>query len=472
MIRSRTLGRSWLAALALAAGAVAGLQGMPVAAGLGACAGALPGIALRRRPLVRVVALVVAAFGLGAMSGAAVTQRASAVRALASNVPHCDANGRVLERAGGLGTLIALDVIRCEGYAPIESAGAVIADVQRADPGARIRMSGWIVPLGDHSFDIARRRLGADAAFEARSVQLGSVDGIFNRAAAAFRGSLRTATEQLDAGRASLVRGLSIGDTSDMPPAVEEELRRAGLTHLVAVSGSNVAIVLTVVTSAAHRLGPAARVTVGMCALGFYIVVVGPEPSVLRAGVMGGIGLAAITYGRRSEPLHALALALIVVIALRPTLALSVGLHLSAAATAGIVLWAAPLTRSLGPFPPVVALPLAVTLAAQVAVAPILALVFGQLSLTAPLANLLAAPAVAPATVLALAAGAGGLVWPGLAGLLAHIAGWFAWWIAAVGHRLGGEPWSAVDTPALVGWVLAAGVVVAVVVGLRTRIDA
>jgi len=104
-------------------------------------------------------------------------------------------------------------------------------------------------------------------------------------------------------------------------------------------------------------------------------------------------------------------------------------------------------------------------------VAPILALVFGQLSVTAPLANLLAAPAVAPATVLALAAGATGLALPATAAVLAQMAGWFAWWIAAVGHRLGGS-WSAVDTPALAGWILGAGVVVMAVVSLRSRDDA
>jgi competence protein ComEC len=470
--RAHTLGRVWLAAAALAAGAIAGLHGVDAAAGWAACVGAIGGLALRRRPLVRAAAIAIAAFGLGAISGAAEVQRVAPARALAVNVPHCDLNGRVLEHAGGLGTLIALDVLRCEGYPPIENAGVAVADLSRADPGARVRMTGWIVPLGTDSFDAARRRLGADAAFDAREIEVGSVDGPFNKAAAGFRGSLRKATSSLGADRASLTRGLSIGDTTDMPPRLEEDLRRAGLTHLVAVSGSNVAIVLTVVTFVVRRLGAGTRFTVGLCALGFYVLVVGPEPSVLRAAVMGGIALAALTYGRRSEPLHALGLALMAVVAVRPGLALSVGLHLSAAATAGIVLWAERLTRWLAPLPSVVTVPLAVTLAAQIAVAPILALVFGQLSLTAPLANLLAAPAVAPATVLALTAGAAGLAFPGTAAVLAQIAGWFAWLIAVVGHRLGGGTWSAIEVPAIAGWVLAGAVVMMAVVGLRARDDA
>jgi competence protein ComEC len=467
--RARTLGRVWVAAAALAAGAIAGLHGVDAAAGLGACVGAIGGLALRRRPFVRATAVATAAFGLGAISGAADAHRDAPARALAVNVPDCDVSGRVLEQAGGLGTLVALDVLRCEAHPPIEHAGVAVTDLSRADPGARVQMTGWIVPLGDDSFDEARRRLGADVAFDAREIELGSVDGLFNKAAAGFRGSLRKATSSLGADRASLTRGLSIGDTRDMPPPLEEDLRRAGLTHLVAVSGSNVAIVLTVVTFAVRRLGAGPRFTVGLCALSFYVVVVGPEPSVLRAAVMGGIALAALTYGRRSEPLHALGLALMAVVAVRPGLALSVGLHLSAAATAGIVLWAERLTRWLAPLPSVVTAPLAVTLAAQVAVAPILALVFGQLSLTAPLANLLAAPAVAPATVLALAAGVVGLALPGTAALLARIAGWFAWWIAAVGHRLGGGTWSAIEAPAPAGWVLAVAVLVVAAVGLRTR---
>jgi competence protein ComEC len=464
---AHTLGRVWLAAAALAAGAVAGLTGLRLEAALAACAGGLAGLTLRRRPLVRIAAIGAAAFGLGAISGAAVADRTAAARVLAADVAHCEVRGRVLEQAGGLGTLIVVDVIACDGYAEVEDAGTVISDVPRADPGARIRMTGWMVPLGDDSFDVARRRLGADATFEARAVELGPVSGIFNRAAAGFRRSLRTATSSLDLERASLARGLSIGDTVAMPAELEEELRGAGLTHLVAVSGSNVAIVLAVVIAVTRRLATATRVAAGLCALGFYVLVVGPEPSVLRAAVMGAIALAAVTFGRRSEPLHALGLALIVVIAFRPSLALSVGLHLSAAATAGIVLWAESLSRWLAPLPYLVAVPLAVTLAAQVAVAPILALVFGQLSVTAPLANLLAAPAVAPATVLALTAGATGLLAPSIAAVLAQVAGWFAWWIAAVGHRLGGQPWSTVDVAGPIAWLLAGGVAAAAVVGLR-----
>jgi competence protein ComEC len=470
--RAHTLGRVWVAAAALAGGAIAGLHVVDAAAGWAVCVVAVGGLALRRRPLVRATAIATAAFGMGAISGAAEAHRDAPARSLAMSVPHCDVSGRVLEHAGGLGTLVALDVLRCEGFPRIENAGVAVADLNRADPGARVRMTGWIVPLGDDSFDAARRRLGADAAFDAREVELGSVGGLLNKAAAGFRGSLREATSSLGPDRASLTRGLSIGDTTDMPPSLEEELRRAGLTHLVAVSGSNVAIVLTVVTFAVRRLGAGTRFAAGLCALSFYVIVVGPEPSVLRAAVMGGIALAALTYGRRSEPLHALGLALMAVVAVRPGLALSVGLHLSAAATAGIVLWAERLTRWLAPLPPVVTAPLAVTLAAQIAVAPILALVFGQLSLTAPLANLLAAPAVAPTTVLALAAGAAGLALPEMAAVLARIAGWFAWWIAAVGHRLGGGTWSAIEVPAPVGWVLAVAVVMVAVVGLRARAGA
>jgi hypothetical protein len=155
--RARTLGRVWIAAGALAAGAVAGLHGVNATAGWGACAGAIGGLALRRRPFVRAAAIATAAFGLGAISGAAQAHRDAPARALAVNVPNCDVSGRVLEQAGGLGTLIALDVLRCEGYPPIERAGVAVADLSRADPGARVQMTGWIVPLGDDSFDEARR---------------------------------------------------------------------------------------------------------------------------------------------------------------------------------------------------------------------------------------------------------------------------------------------------------------------------
>jgi competence protein ComEC len=198
-------------------------------------------------------------------------------------------------------------------------------------------------------------------------------------------------------------------------------------------------------------------------AIGLFVLVVGPQPSVLRAAVMGAVMVAALGRGQRTEPLAVLASALIIVIAFRPGLVLSVGLQLSAAATCGIVLWTKPLERAMKPLPRAFALPLAVTIAAQAAVAPILIATFGQLSVVSPLANLVAFPAVAPPTVLGLCAGVVSPVNGNVARLLATLAGPFAGWIAWVGTSLGGASGAAVDLPRMAAWVAGVPVVAAAV---------
>jgi competence protein ComEC len=235
------------------------------------------------------------------------------------------------------------------------------------------------------------------------------------------------------------------------------------------VSGTNVAIVLGAVVLAAAPLPHKLRVV--LCGLGLvlFVLVVGPEPSVLRAAVMGAIGLVALAWGRRAEPLHALGLALLVVLAFRPSLSSSVGLQLSVAATAGIVLWSPSLAHRLRVLPRVVALGLAATVAAQVAVAPLLVGTFGQLSLAGPLANLLAMPAVAPATVLGVGAALIGTV-SELGGVAAaRVAEPFSAWILFVGNGIGDLSWSAVELPRATAWMAAAPLLVAAAGALHDR---
>jgi competence protein ComEC len=246
----------------------------------------------------------------------------------------------------------------------------------------------------------------------------------------------------------------------------EESFRSAGLSHLVAVSGSNVSIVVGCVLVAGGRVSLRARLLVAALALGFYVLIVGPEPSVLRAAAMGAVGLAALATGRRAEPLVALVVALLILLAVRPALLWSVGLYLSALASAGLVLWARPVARRFGWLPAPIALGLAATLAAQFAVVPLLVGVFGELSLVGPLANVLALPAVAPATVLAIGAGVSGAVAPPLGELLARCAEPLARWVVTVAEVTGSWSWAAVQPPRAWGWVSGGMVVLAAVVAL------
>ena len=269
-----------------------------------------------------------------------------------------------------------------------------------------------------------------------------------------FHASLEGALEEIDDRSAALLAGLTIGDTSGIDYPTIEIFRRSGLAHLVAVSGSNVAIVLGAIAILTTRLSLRVRVLFGAVGLAAYVMVVGPEPSVLRAGGMGAVALFAYVSGRVAAPVNSLGVALIAVLAGKPELLFAVGLHLSAAATLGIVLWSRPLTRRLRVLPGVIRAPVAITLAAQIAVAPIVIGTFERISLVAPVANVLAAPAVPPATILGLTAGVAGFVSDVLARVIGATAAPFATWILWVADRTASLSWASADASAWLGWIL------------------
>ena len=451
------LARIWSGVVGLACG-IAWFDPLGGGGSAGLIAAGASGLVIRRRRLLGCVAVACLGAGLGALGTGARDARAGPLARLADKVPHCRMSGRVVEQMGGLGALVALDAVDCGESGGLRNAGPAAADLDGAHAGASLTARGWLIPLGSSGFDLARRRLGAAAALTLSEVEIGSVDSAPQRFAARFRSGLRAATKGIQRDRAALIRGLATGDTGGMSATSELDLRRAGLSHLVAVSGSNVAIVVGAIALAARRLGLRARLVLGAVGLVAFVLIVGPEPSVLRAAAMGGIGLAALALGRRADPLFGLGLAIIVVLAVRPGMLFSVGLQLSAAATAGIVLWAHPLAAAMHRMPALIAVPLAVTIAAQAAVAPLLALTFGEISVVAPVANLLAVPVVPFATVIGLAAGAAGTVAPAAAGVLGAVVAPLAGWVLFVAHSFGGVAWASAPVPQGVGILLGVAV--------------
>jgi len=269
------------------------------------------------------------------------------------------------------------------------------------------------------------------------------------RAAERLRAGLRLACKGLPPDARGLLPGLVVGDTSAQPADLGQDMKITGLTHLAAVSGTNITIVCGVALAMSRGAGLGRRLRLlaaGTVLVGF-VIVARPEPSVLRAAVMGGLGMLALAGARRRAALPALSTAVVVLLVADPWLARSYGFALSVLATAGILLRAGPWSRSLRRWlPQPLAVALAVPLAAQVACAPVLVLLSGQISLVAVPANLLCEPLVAPATVLGLAAAVISLVTPALASVPAHVAGWACTAIAATAHRLaevpGGQvPW-------------------------------
>ncbi len=216
-------------------------------------------------------------------------------------------------------------------------------------------------------------------------------------------------------GRA-LLAGFLIGDTSGVDEIDVVAMRKAGLSHFTAVSGSNVVLFLGLLFIAAGPLGlePKRRAIVGLIGLPIYAAATAFEPSVLRASLMAGTALAGRLAGIVFEAWQLLSLAVIVLLIADSGLTSSVGLQLSVAATMGVLIGArwpvgARLARRA----------LAVTVGAQLAVAPLLLLHFGQVPVVSPLVNLIAAPLVATATMV----GAIGVVGPSsLVGLGAWLA--------------------------------------------------
>lgn len=267
------------------------------------------------------------------------------------------------------------------------------------------------------------------------------------RAAEHVRARLRAAVGRLPPDQRGVLPGMVVGDTSRLAPELADDFQTAGLTHLLVVSGANLAIVIGAVlglcrfAGLGHRRAP----PVAVLAVFAFVVVARPEPSVLRATVMGLIGLLALFTGRRRQGIPALAAAVLLLVLIDPELARSYGFALSVLATAGLLVLAPPwrdrLARRL---PGPLADALAVAAAAQVAVAPVLVMLSGEIGVLAVVANLLAAPAVAPATLLgALAAVTAPASLP-LARVIVWPAGLAVAWIIRVARTTADLPYATI----------------------------
>ena len=247
----------------------------------------------------------------------------------------------------------------------------------------------------------------------------------------------------MPAREAELARGFVLGEDEGIDPATVEDFRRSGLSHLLAVSGQNVALLAVLATPLLAALGIPLRTRLLwiLALIAVYVPLAGAGPAIQRAAVMGCLNLLAMMVGRRSSRFYALAFAAAVTLAIEPHIAADVGWQLSFAAVLGILLLGPLLRRSLARFLAAGALgralaeTAAMTIAATVATAPLIAFHFGELSTTTLFANLLAAPAVGPAMWLGMVAAAGGQV-PGFpveainwvdALLLAYVAQVAAW---------------------------------------------
>ena len=294
------------------------------------------------------------------------------------------------------------------------------------------------------------------------------------RAFGDLRSNFRRVASALPGDGAALLPGLAIGDTSAVGPELDSAMKASSLSHLTAVSGANCAIVVGLVMLVGRALGlrRGVRVLLSVAALGGFVVLVTPEPSVLRAAVMALIVLAMIALGRTVRGLPVLALAVIILLTGDPWLARSYGFTLSVLATGGLLLLARPFTAVLNralPLP--LAAIVAVPLSAQLACQPVLILLAPSVPTYGVVANLLAGPAAPIATVL-------GLVSCLLAGPLeplAHLVAGFAWlpaqWVASVAQFFASAPgahlpWAAGGAGAALAVGVTAALLLAVLPGV------
>lgn len=288
------------------------------------------------------------------------------------------------------------------------------------------------------------------------------------RAVASMRAGLLEASSGLPPDAAGLVPGIAVGDTSRLPPALEDAMKAVSLTHLTAVSGAHVAILLAGVLVLTAWLPRSARAGLAVLTLLFFVALVQPGPSVLRAATMGAVVVLGILLGRPARAAPALAGAVVVLVLVDPWIARSFGFALSVLATTGLILLAPALAARWSRFMPgVLAHALAVPTAAQAACGPVVILLQPSVALLAVPANLLSAAAVPPATIFGVLATVAGPWWPEAARLLAVVAGWFAEWIAQVARRMADMPGSALPwLPGVRGAVLLALLTIAAGVAL------
>lgn len=330
--------------------------------------------------------------------------------------------------------------------------------------GERVAIGGRIEPVPPQSRGrLAARhiaaRLSVDRVGEWRAGDPAS------RLANGVRRTLARGVEPLSTQHRALFLGFVLGDDRGQSAEVVDDFRGAGLTHLLVVSGENLAFVLALAGPLLRRLAIGGRLVAAAAVLVFFGLLTRWEPSVLRAVAMVSVSMLAWAMGRPSSTIRLLGLAVTGLLLIDPLLVHSVGFLLSVGACTGIAVLARPIADAL-PGPRVLADALGVTMAAQLGVAPILVPVFGGVPVASLPANLLAVPAAGPVMMWGIVAGLpAGVVGGVVARLVCVPTGLLIGWVAGVAKWSSSAPLGqlgAVHVLALVAVVVAAAV-------LRTR---
>jgi competence protein ComEC len=368
-------------------------------------------------------------------------------------------------RRGGFSIRAQARTLRFEGRA-IREPVLLELPLGRAPPqGARLEVLAEIkAPRpAEHGFDEARylRRHGMHVVLRVDRWRVvgrrGGIGGVADRLHAGLTAALASGTT---GERRHLLVGIVLGDDSEVPEALRDRFRSSGLYHLLAVSGQNVALVAAGVLGAAWLLGLSRFVAElgALAAIGAYVLAVGAQPSVVRAGVAGALGSLAWLTARGRDRWYFVLLGAFVLLAWNPYDILDAGFQLSFAAVGAIFILAPRIHRMLEgyPLPGAARGVTAVSAACGVTTAPILCLQFGSVPLYTVPANVLAEPAMPPLLLFSFVAAMLHPVSAGAAAAPAWLAGWCASYIAACARLVGGLPYAQVRTPVALA-ILAAG---------------
>ena len=392
------------------------------------------------RPTLRAPSAVIALFLAGAGASAVASLRVGAVTiGPVSDLAAAEAQVSVVARVD------ADPVARSGSFAPMAIVRITVEQV--TGRGATTDVMSPVVVIGDSSWSAVRLgqtirasgRLGAATTADVTASLYGDPDPIVVgqpswlwRGAGVVRRGVREAVSRAPPTERALVPALVDGEDSAELQALADDFQTSGLTHLLAVSGSNLTLVLSFTLLVARLAGVRAHglTVVAIVAVVFFVLLARPEPSVLRAAAMGVVGIAGLSAGGRRRGSRSLCLAVLVLVLVDPWLARSPGFVLSTLATAGILVFGRPWRDALARWlPSWLAEAVAVPLAAQVACTPVIAALSGRVSLVAIAANVAAAPAVGPATVLGLVGGLVALLNAGASHLVGVVATAPAWWI-------------------------------------------
>ncbi|MBW3577558.1 MAG: ComEC/Rec2 family competence protein [Actinobacteria bacterium] len=368
--------------------------------------------------------------GLACLAVAAVAAGAGAVRAARiERGPLAD-----LARRGGTATVEAIVVTEprthLHGWWTLVRVDRVGSEPTRARAllrgrggappvlGSRWAGTASARPLEHDGFGAVLRRQYVAVQLDPSRWEPRQAPGWLAATSEAVRARIRAAArDALPPAAAGLAVGLATGDTRLLPDHHEQAMRDTGLTHLVAVSGSNVALVVVGTLAGLRLLGVGARAqpVIILGSIAWFTYLTRWEPSVLRAAAMATLVVLAGLRGRPVDPRHGLAAAVLVVVLIDPGMAAALGMLLSAAATAGVVVAGPLLRRRWAGLPRPVGELLAASVAAQLAVAPVLLASAGEVPVAAVPANLLAVPPAAVASAIAMAGSLIAAADPGLA---------------------------------------------------------